>query len=135
MLQYSISLDSEFKLDDKQTSVIVPRTGYYFINLKINYKVPDDYDCKGQKPFFLCAEIKQYHPEYPQSRNIVRTIESMQCLNNWQQSLSLNRVEKIKSTTKLYVKINQESFSLIILESLDIFFDVTFLQNSRKLQE
>ncbi|XP_062845138.1 uncharacterized protein LOC134303614 [Trichomycterus rosablanca] len=130
MMQHSVRLKSEFKLNDSNTSVIIPRTGYYFINLRINYKVPDAYDCNNKNSPTLWAAIKQYHPDYQVARDILSTKETMQCINNWQQTLSLNRVEKIKNTTKLYVKIIPENTEFIVCESLDIFFDVTFLHNS-----
>ncbi|XP_076867885.1 uncharacterized protein LOC143518894 [Brachyhypopomus gauderio] len=110
-------------LTDSNTSLIIPRKGQYFLNLRVYYRIPEGY-CKGKDLLPLYNSIMQYHSNYPDWRNVIENTETMHCENNWYQSVDLHRVVNLQANTEIKVRANANNYGLI---SLHTYFDVTCL--------
>ncbi|XP_072548878.1 uncharacterized protein [Salminus brasiliensis] len=116
---------SNFKLRDNGTNVVIPATGWYLVSLRMTYRVPEKPRlCQDNSICYLTVYIKQYHAEYPGWREIIVGKETMHCVDNWRQAITLNRVIKLKISTMLKVTIAGDNRELI---SWDNHFEVTHL--------
>lgn len=113
-----------FKLEDNSTSLVVPKKGLYIVNLKMYYYIPTGHKC--EKKLFLSTCIQQYHPSYPKWIDILKGIETMQCVDSWHQSVTLSQVVSFKKKTKLRVIIDPKNYDFIIGD-VSTYFSVTLL--------
>ncbi|XP_046695289.1 uncharacterized protein LOC124379180 isoform X2 [Silurus meridionalis] len=115
--------ESMFKLEDNGTSIVVPRKGIYFVNVKLNFYIPSVRNCSG---LFILTNIKMYHSSYKEWINVIKNRDTMQCVDHWYQSVTLTKVAKFLKGTKLRVVINPDSYKFLIRDD-STYFSVTLL--------
>lgn len=114
---------SMFKLEDNSTSLVVPRQGLYIVNLKMYYQIPSEKKCEN---VFLSTIIRKYHPSYPKWMDIIKGMDTMQCVPHWHQSVTLSQVVRLEVGTKLRVIIDPNNYDFIIGD-VSTYFSVTLL--------
>ncbi|KAB5522457.1 hypothetical protein PHYPO_G00159730 [Pangasianodon hypophthalmus] len=115
---------SIFKLEDNSTTLVVPKKGLYFVNLKMYYYIPTGHECKENLLLTTC--IKQYHPSYLEWRDVVKGMDTMQCVDRWYQSVTLSQMVRLEKGTKLRVIINPVNYDFINGDG-STYFTVTLL--------
>lgn len=116
---------SIFKLEDNSTSLVVPKKGLYLLNLKMYYQISSSKPtCTGN--LFLNTRIQKYHPSYPVWLEVIKGIETMQCMDHWSQSVTLSQVARFERGTKLRVVIDPQNYDYIIRDR-STYFSVTLL--------
>lgn len=118
------STRSIFKLEDSSTSLVVPKKGLYFLNLKMYYYIPTGHTCKQN--LNLSTHIKQLHPSYPEWIDVIKGTDTMQCVDHWHQSVTLSQVVRFEKGTKLRVTIDLRNYDYIIKDE-STYFTVTLL--------
>lgn len=100
-----------FNLTD--TSVVhVLTKGLYLINLRISYRTLRNMCQHKDKPM-LEVKVTQQHSNYGNERDVITAVESMQCVEFWRQSVTLNKVITLEDDTALRVKIESKTCKYI----------------------
>ncbi|KAI5615553.1 hypothetical protein C0J50_0234 [Silurus asotus] len=118
--------ESMFKLEDNGTSIVVPRKGIYFVNVKLNFYLPSKQNCTEMGKLFIITNIKMYHSSYKEWINVIKNRDTMQCVDHWYQSVTLTKVAKFLKGTKLRVVIDPGSYKYLIRDD-STYFSVTLL--------
>lgn len=121
---WMFSSKGKFTLEDKNTTLVVPKNGLYLLNLKMYYNVDSDHQCKQM--LFLKTIIQQYHSSYPRWREVITGTDTMQCVQDWQQSVTLTQVIRLIKGTMLRVIIDPNNDPFIIWDQ-STYFTVTRL--------
>ncbi|XP_026993609.2 uncharacterized protein LOC113637245 [Tachysurus fulvidraco] len=121
---WMLSSRGKFTLKDKNTTLVVPKNGLYLLNLKMYYSIDSDHQCKQM--LFLNTFIQQYHSSYPKWREVITGRDTMQCVQDWQQSVTLTQVIRLNKGTMLRVKIDPKNYPFIIWDD-STYFTVTRL--------
>ncbi|KAL7838197.1 hypothetical protein AOLI_G00266010 [Acnodon oligacanthus] len=128
---------SKLRMIDDNTGLVIPRNGWYLVNLRISYRVLErPCPCKHflgegdegkEDPLcFLSIAVQQKHSEYPGWRDVVEAKETMFCTPGSHQSINLSRVVNLKNSTVLIVTIASDNRDLISRETHN-YFEITRL--------
>ncbi|KAG7314706.1 hypothetical protein KOW79_022009 [Hemibagrus wyckioides] len=101
-----------FKLEDNSTTLVVPKNGLYLVNLKMYYYIPNDPMCN--QTLFLKTKIEQYSSAYPVWIEVMKGGDTMQCVQDWHQSVTLSQVVRFEKGTMLRVVINEKNHHFIV---------------------
>lgn len=111
-------------MQDNSTSLVVPKNGIYFVNLKIYYTIPSGHKCKEN--LYLKTDVQKYDSSYREWVDVIKGIDTMQCVDYWYQSVTLSQVVKLVNGAKLRVRIDPVIYDYIIKDS-STYFSVTLL--------
>ncbi|XP_060769366.1 uncharacterized protein LOC132876111 [Neoarius graeffei] len=118
------STKSIFKLEDNSKSLVVPKKGLYFVNLKMYYYIPTGHACKDN--LNLSTRVQLHHSSYPVWIDVIKGTDTMQCVVHWRQSFTLSQVVKLEKGTKLRVIIDPSNYGYVI-KDVSTYFTVTLL--------
>lgn len=118
------STKSIFKLEDNSKSLVVPKKGLYFVNLKMYYYIPTGHACKDN--LNLSTRVQLHHSSYPVWIDVIKGTDTMQCVAHWRQSFTLSQVVKLEKGTKLRVIIDPSNYGYVI-KDVSTYFTVTLL--------
>ncbi|KAL6463758.1 hypothetical protein MHYP_G00281490 [Metynnis hypsauchen] len=128
---------SKLGMTDNNTGLVIPKNGWYLVNLRISYRVAqmpcpckhylgERDDDKEDTLCFLSIAVRQKHSEYPGWRDVVQAKETMICTLGSRQSINLSRVVNLKKSAVLTVAIASDNRDLISRETHD-YFEITRL--------
>ncbi|KAL7834904.1 hypothetical protein SRHO_G00291510 [Serrasalmus rhombeus] len=128
---------SKLRMIENNTGLVIPTNGWYLVNLRISYRVPDgpcpckhylgeDDEGKEDPLCFLSITVQQKHSEYPGWRDVVQAKETMFCTLGCRRSIHLSRVVNLKKSTVVIVTIASDNRGLISRETHD-YFEITRL--------
>lgn len=115
-----------FQLIDNST-LVVPRRGFYIVNLKMYYQITSVNKPKCEdKDLILSTFIKKYHSSYLGWLNVIKGLDTMPCKDHWRQSVTLSQVVMFNEKTWLKVTIDPKTYEFINGDE-STFFSVTRL--------
>lgn len=118
---------SKIRLDQNGTELLIPRKGYYLINLRMTYRVPaNKCPCvdNGERTLcYLTLSVMKESSAYPEWLNVVEAKETMTCNEGSSQTINLVRVIFLTPDIKIRVKVDPKNRQLISWPS-DNFFEV-----------
>ncbi|KAG9281734.1 hypothetical protein AMEX_G296 [Astyanax mexicanus] len=119
-------LPSDFKLEENETCLVIPRKGLYLVSVRMSYRALETKCPCADGVCFLSVLLTMYQNKYPQITNIVVGHETMRCVSGWRQTVILSRVIKFENSTKLRVNIDNQNHELISWDNYN-HFEITRL--------
>lgn len=114
-----------FKLMNSST-LVLPRSGLYIVNLKMYYQITPVTKPKCQDTLILSTFIRKSHHSYHGWLDVLKGIDTMQCVDQWRQSVTLSHVVRFEKKTNLKVVIDPNNYKFINGDE-STFFSVTLL--------